>query len=124
MSIIYNFEDIKKLQFTINDALNICAKTISEVLNENKIYNLNYVTKKLVHNLIVFDFKEDEIIYNVKSDFSLTSHEIILYVILTYYDLKEVSVQKFISQFKEEIMRYSIYAAMQRLEYLKSNNKI
>ncbi len=124
MNIIYNLEDIKNLQFNVQDVFNVCAQTISEVLNEHKTYNLNYIIKKLANNLLMPGLSENKIIYNTRIYFSLTPNEIFLYVALAYYDLKELTVSKFISQFEEEIIRFSTHSAKQRLEYLRLINRI
>ena len=82
-----------------------------------------YICKKLYPQKIDKNFN-NKIIYNTKISYSLKIHEIILYAILAYYDLKDITIDGFITQFEKEVLSYSVLDAEQRVKYLQTNKKI
>lgn len=60
--------------------------------------------------------------YITNFKFKLSTEEIIIYAILSFYDLDDISNAKFIQQFEKEIEEYSINDAQNRLNYLINSN--
>lgn len=124
MSKIYNFEDVKKIQFNIQNVFKVLEKSICETINKYNKKNMDYFIKMLSYNLLEITTDNNKIIYNTKISYSLKIHEIILYAILAYYDLKDITIDGFITQFEKEVLSYSVLDAEQRVKYLQTNKKI
>lgn len=127
MNINHILKKIENNQYNIQYVFNCCRITIEQLKNSNKICNIYNFISYLILNLdnskkLLSKFK----LYYTSFDWDFTVEQIIVYSILTFYDLKNINIteQKFLIKLKKEMKLYSTYNAQKRLENLMDSKRI
>lgn len=119
------FHSIKSQTFNLQKTFKACEMTITQILDETSSKD---IIKKLIEYLIInleviSKEKTETIKYTTNFNWVLTTEEIIIYSLLTFYDLKEFTVKNFLLQFEKELEIYSSYDAKNRIDFLLEGGK-